>query len=283
MTTKSSWRDVWKIHPAAELFPLLSGDELRELGEDIKANGLTSPIILWSDGKSPAVLLDGRNRLDAIEIAIRKPVEIGPPSLMAGETFLAADKVIVLGKSVDPYLYVVSANFHRRHLTAEQKRDFIEKLIKERPHESNRRLAKALGVSHPHLAKVRAEMEQAGDVETLPRLIDTKGRHQPAKKKATPAPKKRPRAKAAANEKAKPSLAEKLDPLLEALFIEGQKNYVTIAPTVVADAAIKLERLLVEYGIMPKSRRSEDPQGYVRLLKQRAARRADGSADRRGE
>ena len=36
----TSWRDRLKIHPAAELFPLMSADELRELGEDIKKNGL---------------------------------------------------------------------------------------------------------------------------------------------------------------------------------------------------------------------------------------------------
>ena len=33
---KQSWRDVLKVHPAAELFPLMSDAELKELGEDIK-------------------------------------------------------------------------------------------------------------------------------------------------------------------------------------------------------------------------------------------------------
>jgi hypothetical protein len=51
-----SWRDVLPIHPAAELFPLMSPDELRELGEDIKATGLRLPIAITGDGK----LLDGR-------------------------------------------------------------------------------------------------------------------------------------------------------------------------------------------------------------------------------
>ena len=58
-----SWRDHLKIHPAAELFPLMSEPELRELGEDIRANGLLSPIII-DDEK----LVDGRNRLDAIAL-----------------------------------------------------------------------------------------------------------------------------------------------------------------------------------------------------------------------
>src|SRR5262249_40897424 len=121
-----SWRSVLSIHPAAELFPLMPSDELRALGADIIKNGLTSPIALWrADPKSSLYLLDGRNRLDAIEMATGKPVEVGAPSIMAGE-FLATDKVIVLdGRSVDPYAYVISANYHRRHLTFEQRQNLL--------------------------------------------------------------------------------------------------------------------------------------------------------------
>ena len=60
---RKSWRDVIKVHPAADLFPLMSESELRELGEDIKANGLQHVIVLH-EGK----LIDGRNRLDAMEL-----------------------------------------------------------------------------------------------------------------------------------------------------------------------------------------------------------------------
>ena len=114
---QASWRDVLPVHPAAELFPLMAETDptaLKELGDDIIKNGLTSPIVLWrADPKSPtACLLDGRNRLDAIELAIGNPVEVGAPSLMAGE-FLATNKVIVLDKAVEPYAYVISANIHR--------------------------------------------------------------------------------------------------------------------------------------------------------------------------
>jgi hypothetical protein len=38
-------------------------------------------------------------------------------------------------------------------------------------------------VSHTHVNKVRAEMEEAGDVETVSTSIDTRGRKQQAKKK----------------------------------------------------------------------------------------------------
>src|SRR5262245_901261 len=129
------WRDSLPIHPAAELFPLMPPDELSLLGEDIMKNGLRSPIVLWrADDKSRAALLDGRNRLDAIEMAPGTPLEVRD--------------VVVLDGSVDPYSYVVSANVHRRHLTAEQKRELIAKLLKAQPDRSDRQIAATVKADH---------------------------------------------------------------------------------------------------------------------------------------
>jgi hypothetical protein len=66
------WRDVLQIHPAAELFPLMTPDELHALGEDIKRRGglPAVPLVLWEAEKNAQqFLLDGRNRLDAMEAA----------------------------------------------------------------------------------------------------------------------------------------------------------------------------------------------------------------------
>lgn len=49
-------------HPACKLFPKLSDNELRDLAEDIRRNGLRNPIL---DGK----ILNGRNRLAACKLA----------------------------------------------------------------------------------------------------------------------------------------------------------------------------------------------------------------------
>ena len=70
MTEQFNWRSYLKVHPAADLFPLMSADELRELREDIEKHGLMSPIVLWSDDdKATVSVLDGRNRLDGLEAA----------------------------------------------------------------------------------------------------------------------------------------------------------------------------------------------------------------------
>src|SRR5262245_41563211 len=148
-TTKPpSWHDGLPVHPAAEMFPLMSRDELKALGEDIIANGLKLPIVLWSDGRSPQVLLDGRNRLDAIEIATGSAAIIGAPSIMAGENFLAVDRVVVLDRSIDPWAYVMSANLHRRHLSDTDRRKAITDYIARAPQRSDRAIAKELGVDH---------------------------------------------------------------------------------------------------------------------------------------
>jgi hypothetical protein len=69
-TAKSapSWRDIPPIHPAAELFPLVSRAELKELANDIKQHGLRQPLVRDSrhshhrrtDGSAPQDQTDQR-------------------------------------------------------------------------------------------------------------------------------------------------------------------------------------------------------------------------------
>jgi hypothetical protein len=48
VTTKT-WSGLFPVHPAADVFPMMSGDELDKLGADIKQNGLQNSIVLWQD------------------------------------------------------------------------------------------------------------------------------------------------------------------------------------------------------------------------------------------
>jgi hypothetical protein len=176
-----SWRDVLPIHPAADLFPLMAPDELKALGEDIKKNGLKIPIVfcLADDGKGK-LLLDGRNRLDAMELIGRK--------LVNRRDELALDPMYLhgLANDDDPYAFVISINIRRRHLTTDQKRELIAKLIKATPEKSDRQIAETAKASPTTVGTVRAEMEAKGDVSKLDTRTDSKGRQQPAKKTTTP-------------------------------------------------------------------------------------------------
>lgn len=58
----------WRAHPFAEAFPMLPDDELAELADDIKTNGLRHPVVLYRDQ-----ILDGRNRLAACTLAGVEP------------------------------------------------------------------------------------------------------------------------------------------------------------------------------------------------------------------
>jgi hypothetical protein len=183
-----SWRDVLAIHPAAELFPRMSEDELHALGEDIKKNGLANRPVVWRAPDGTEYLLDGRNRCDAME--------------MAGIQFLNDQGARLLPwdeTKIDPYVFVISANIHRRHLTAEQKRELIAKLLKAQPEKSDRQIAATVRVSPTTVGTVRAKMEATGDVSKLDTRTDRRGREQPAKRKP-----KSTEAQAAATERPAP-------------------------------------------------------------------------------
>jgi N6-adenosine-specific RNA methylase IME4 len=88
-----------KFHPLANLFPMLSEQELEDLGEDIRANGQLEDVILHRD-----MILDGRNRYTA---ATRKGLAV------RCEEFKGSDH--------DALTWVISKNLKRRHLTESQR------------------------------------------------------------------------------------------------------------------------------------------------------------------
>lgn len=115
------------LHPACKLFPLLGDNELQELADDIKENGLQNPIVLL-DGK----VLDGQNRLAACKLAGVEP------------------RFVEWQGEGSPLNWVVSQNLMRRHLTASQcavialdALPMLEKEAKERQRKSKGRGKKA--------------------------------------------------------------------------------------------------------------------------------------------
>jgi len=192
-TTCLNWRDHLAVHPAAEAFPLLSEKELNELAGDIKRNDLKTDLVLWrSDDKTEPVLLDGRNRLDALAILDRLALDGAELCIKRADGSLRQVKSFKTANGGDPEKLAYSLNLHRRHLSPEQKRELIARLLQEKPETSDRQIAKAAKASPTFVGKVRAEKEAAGEVSTVDTRIDAKGVKQPAKKKVAPAKPKPP-------------------------------------------------------------------------------------------
>ena len=163
---------------------MMSDDEIDDLVADIKKNGLRESAVLWEDNSEqkngaqapfPLFLLDGCNHVEALRRLgdgdyikpdhgfCRKSVTtvrvvraiVQEFSLTLGGGASASKGKWVT--SVDPWEYVWSVNFHRRHLTLEAKRNAIARYIKERPQVSNRKIAKTLKVSDHTVADVRKD------------------------------------------------------------------------------------------------------------------------------
>jgi ParB-like chromosome segregation protein Spo0J len=183
----SSWRDVLKIHAACELFPLMPPDEMKALGEDIKTNGLQQRITLWPVDEPPGyVLLDGRNRLDAMEAVglklVDNPNATTVEEIFAGDNIRATLIAPIPAKEIDPVAYVISANIRRRHLTCEQKRTLIAELLRADPNRSNLWTAKLVGVDDKTVGSVRRDLEARSEIPNVAKTTDTKGRQQPIRK-----------------------------------------------------------------------------------------------------
>lgn len=87
---------TYELHPLCTLFPRVTGAEFDALVQDIRANGLRQPIVLHND-----MILDGGNRYRAcLEAGVQPHFEH-----YEGESIVA---------------FVLSANLHRRHLSAGQ-------------------------------------------------------------------------------------------------------------------------------------------------------------------
>ncbi|HMP08364.1 MAG TPA: ParB N-terminal domain-containing protein, partial [Lacipirellulaceae bacterium] len=89
----------YESHEIAGIMPRMLTPAIEELADDIQANGLREPIVLFG-GK----VLDGRHRQDACEVAGVEP-----------------EYVEFYGEYDDAIAYVVSRNVVRRHLDQGQK------------------------------------------------------------------------------------------------------------------------------------------------------------------
>jgi len=151
-----AWRDHLAIHPACEKLPAMTPDALHDLSNDIRVHGLQEKVKLIRHGVSYAVL-DGRSRLDALEM-------IAPIQVFDGNTPNRRFFEVIDLEGRDPQTFVISMNLHRRHLTAEQRRDLVADMLKAQPELSDRTIASTTRVSDKTVGAVRRRLEAGAEI-----------------------------------------------------------------------------------------------------------------------
>ncbi|MFD0571370.1 ParB/RepB/Spo0J family partition protein [Kitasatospora gansuensis] len=119
---------------------MLAEDEMYDLAEAIKTHGLLRPIVLDSDG----VLLDGRNRLAACELAGVEPTFT---------TYTSTDQVA----------YIFASNVRRRHISAGQ-RAMVQAMFLSVSGHSLRTHAKLHALSRSRLSLANTVLKAAPDL-----------------------------------------------------------------------------------------------------------------------
>jgi hypothetical protein len=151
-------RNEIPFHQLAELFPTVNGQELEALATDIKEHGQKHPIIMYQKK-----ILDGRGRyIGCLKAGVEPRFETYDGN--------------------DPDGLVVSLNIRRRHLTTEQKRALIEKLLQANPERSNLAIANLAKVSDKTVAPIRKKMVAGSEIPNDTKRTDTRGHKQPAAK-----------------------------------------------------------------------------------------------------
>ena len=142
--------------------PPLPYDQFLALKDNIAVNGVLVPILV--DGTGPRRrVIDGNYRK-----AIADELWYDCPEIV--QKSLSEDEMRTLARAL---------NLARRQLTTEQKRQLISDQLLETPGRSNRWVGKQLGVSHPTVASVRADMEATGKVFQFDRTLGADGKYRP--------------------------------------------------------------------------------------------------------
>jgi hypothetical protein len=133
-----------EVHPTTAIFPMMPDDELAELAADIKKYGLRYPIVTQDD-----MLIDGRNRLKACEMAGVKP------------------EFMQLSEDTDPVSYILSVNITRRHLTKGRQAMIVAMVYPEGQRggaKDRGSIASELGLSGELVRQARAVLAHSPDL-----------------------------------------------------------------------------------------------------------------------
>jgi hypothetical protein len=135
---------ILEAHSIADVWPLLSDEELEDLAEDIKVNGLHHPVVLYEEK-----ILDGRNRVKACELA-----------------GVAVKTMKYHGE--DPVGYAISLNEKRRHLSSSQRAALAVKMKPLFEAEAKKRQQAAGGNQNPSGTNQHRQVDKRSVVEKIP-------------------------------------------------------------------------------------------------------------------
>lgn len=141
--------------------PAMTDDGYEALRDSIAEHGQRVPILVDADGKT----IDGHHRRRVCH-------ELG----------LIPWAVPVEGSADQLRSLALVVNVARRHLTASARRGLVRSELLRDASRSDRAIAALVGVTHPTVAAVRAELEDVGTVERLSTRTGQDGVAQPARK-----------------------------------------------------------------------------------------------------
>lgn len=148
-----------------QVMPPLSEQEYEALKEDIAENGVLVPVVKDTDGN----IIDGHHRVWAYEELFAEGRAAGGYPVVERNGITNQEKRDLAWR----------LNMQRRHLNREQKREAIERKLRESPEWADNRIAKLLGVDGKTVRLARVMLEGRKEIAKLKKLVGVDGKEYP--------------------------------------------------------------------------------------------------------
>jgi ParB-like chromosome segregation protein Spo0J len=148
-----------------QVMPPLSDEEYQALKEDMAENGMLVPVVQDTDGN----VIDGHHRVRAYQELVAEGRAAGGFPTVERSGLTAGEKRDLAWR----------LNMQRRHLNREQKRDAIERKLKESPEWADNRIATLLGVDGKTVRLARVMLEGRKEIPKLKKLVGIDGKEYP--------------------------------------------------------------------------------------------------------
>jgi hypothetical protein len=148
-----------------QVLPPLSDEEYQALKEDMAENGMLVPVVQDTDGN----IIDGHHRVRAHQELLAEGRAAGGFPTVERSGLTTEEKRDLAWR----------LNMQRRHLNREQKREAIERKLKESPDWADNRIAKLLGVDGKTVRITRVMLEGRKDIAKLKKLVGADGKEYP--------------------------------------------------------------------------------------------------------